>query len=617
MIAYNETLDTFRSHIQNNVIVSKIQEKLGFKASDSLERSFRNSLGEMYKVLNASSIPGDAQIGIEYKIPITTKRIDFIITGSDGSNNHVVIVELKQWDKVSKTDMSNVIDLGGQPHTHPSWQAYSYAAILEHFNDAIERNDITVTPLAFLHNYKMKYLDQIISPIYEDAIKLAPVFIEDDYDKLRKFIEKYIKYPSKKNLLFEIENGKIKPSKMLVDAIGNMLNQNPEFILIDEQKIVSEYLYQIATKGQKDDKKHVIIVEGGAGTGKSVIAIDLLGKLVTKRALTTFYVAKSSYVKENYFNKLTKGVPNYTFLRTLFKGSGNFMDSLNNEFNCLIVDEAHRLTEKTKRGNIYYGVNQIMEIMRAAKVSIFFIDPKQSIDIKDFGTIAEITKWANQFNAEIHQGDTLKLKSQFRCNGSDEYMAWVDSLLYNGTYQKSSTKVDYDIQIFDDINEMKKAIQDKNTNNKARIISGDVFPWISRKDKQLIDIHLDGFSAQWNKTKAFATDPKSIDEVGCIHTTQGMEFEYIGLIVADDLIYRNNKVETDYTKHPQSANEFRRPYQKRIKSEDVYIIDQLIRNTYRVLLSRGQKGCYIYCMDKKLKSFLESELINLNISNQP
>ena len=96
-----------------------------------------------------------------------------------------------------------------------------------------------------------------------------------------------------------------------------------------------------------------------------------------------------------------------------------------------------------------------------------------------------------------------------------------------------------------------------------------------------------------------------------------MEFEYIGLIVADDLIYRNNKVETDYTKHPQSANEFRRPYQKRIKSEDVYIIDQLIRNTYRVLLSRGQKGCYIYCMDKKLKSFLESELINLNISNQP
>lgn len=611
MIAYNETLDTFKSHIENNIIVSKIQEKLGFKTSDSLERSFRNSLGEMYKVLNASLIPGDVQIGIEYKIPITTKRIDFIITGSDGSNNHVVIVELKQWDKVTKTDMSNIIDLGGQPHTHPSWQAYSYAAILEHFNDAIEKNDITVTPLAFLHNYKMKYLDQIISPIYEDAIKLAPVFIEDDYVKLRKFIEKYIKYPSKKNLLFEIENGKIKPSKMLVDAIGNMLNQNPEFVLIDEQKIVSEYLYQIATKGQKDDKKHVVIVEGGAGTGKSVIAIDLLGKLVTKRALTTFYVAKSSYVKENYFNKLTKGVPNYTFLKTLFKGSGNFMDSLNNEFNCLIVDEAHRLTEKTKRGNIYYGVNQIMEIIRAAKVSIFFIDSKQSIDIKDIGSIEEIKKWAHHFNAELHIGDTLKLKSQFRCNGSDEYMAWVDSILYNEPYEKSATKIDYDIQIFDDINDMKKAIEEKNEHNKARIISGDVFPWISRKDKQLIDIHLDGFSAQWNKTKAFATDPKSIDEVGCIHTTQGMEFEYVGLILADDLIYRDGRVLTDYTKHPQSANEFRRPYQKRIKNEDKDIIDQLIRNTYRVLLSRGQKGCYIYCKDNQLKSYLKTRFLEV------
>jgi DUF2075 family protein len=99
-------------------------------------------------------------------------------------------------------------------------------------------------------------------------------------------------------------------------------------------------------------------------------------------------------------------------------------------------------------------------------------------------------------------------------------------------------------------------------------IPGDVFPWISRADKSAIDIHIDDFHAQWNKTKAFATDPKAIDEVGCIHTTQGMEFEYVGLIIGDDLIYSNGKIVTDYRKHPESANEFKRPHQKRIKNED-------------------------------------------------
>lgn len=613
MIAYNETLSTFKSHIENNLIVEKINEKLGFKASETLVRSFKNSLGEIYKVLSSSNVPNDVQVGIEYKIPITTKRIDFIIAGSDGSKNNIVIVELKQWDKVMKTDMPNTIDLGGQPHTHPSWQAYSYSAILNHFNEAIEKNDIDIKPLAFLHNYKVEFLDELTSPIYEDAIKLAPVFIENDYVKLRNFIETYIKYSSKKNLLFEIEHGKIKPTKMLVDALGNMLNQNQEFILIDEQKIVSERLYNIAVKAQKDARKHVVIVEGGAGTGKSVIAIDLLGKLITKKAFTTFYVAKSSYVKENYFNKLTKNVPNYAFLKTLFKGSGSFIDSVSNEFNCLIVDEAHRLTARTKRSFMYYGENQIKEIINAAKVSVFFIDSKQSIDIKDFGTIEEIKKWAQDYQAEVHHDDFLKLKSQFRCNGSDEYLAWVDSIVYNEKYESSNTKIEYDIKVFDDILDLKHTISEKNTHNKARLISGDVFPWISMKDKSQIDIILGDFQAQWNKTKAFATDPKAVDEVGCIHTTQGMEFEYVGIIIGNDFIYKDGKIQTDYTKHPDSANEFKRPHQRKINPEDSMLIDTLIRNTYRVLLSRGQKGCYIYCMDHELNKYMKKRIHDLNL----
>lgn len=612
MIAYNETLQTFNSHIENNVIAEQIISKMGQKVNASQKRAFDNSLRAMYVVLKTANISEDVRVGIEYKIPITTRRIDFIISGSDGDKDNLVIVELKQWEKIEKTDTANIVMLGNREYVHPSWQAYSYAATIEHFNSAVEKENINIQSLAFLHNYKQAYLDDLTDDIYEDSIKLSPVFIESDYAKLRTFIEKYIKVPSKKDLLYEIENGKIKPTKLLVDAVGKMLNNNEEFTLIDEQKIVSEKLYKITTQNQKSKEKHVVIVEGGAGTGKSVIAIDLLGKLITKKAYTAFYVAKSSYIKENYFKKLTRDISNYSFLKTLFKGSGNFIDSVNNEFNCLIVDEAHRLTEKTKISWFYKGENQVKEIINAAKVSIFFIDSKQSIDIKDYGSIKEIKKWANHFGAMIHHDDSFKLHSQFRCNGSDEYLSWVDSIVYNEPYYRSNQKIDYDIKIFDDIMDLKNAIVEKNINNRARMISGDVFPWISRTEKNEIDIHIDNFHAQWNRTKSFATDKKSIDEVGCIHTTQGMEFEYIGLIIGDDFLYRDHKVITDYTKHPDGANEFKRPHKRKVDPNDEPIIDQLIRNTYRVLFTRGQKGCYIYCMDKELSEYIKRRINDIH-----
>ena len=614
MIAYNESLKNFKEHISNNCIVEEVISKLGINLGQSERRAIRNSTGEMYKVLNQSNFSDDIRIGIEYKIPITTKRIDFIISGSDGINDNFIIIELKQWDKVTKTDMPYVINLGSQEHVHPSWQAYSYAATITHFNEAVEKQGINISPAAFLHNYKIEYLDQITDSIYNEALNLAPVFIESDYKKLRLFIEKYVKYPSKKDLLYEIENGKIKPSKMLVDALAKMLNNNQEFVLLDEQKVVMENLYKIVTKSSKLENKKVIIVEGGAGTGKSVIAIDLLSKLISNKAMTAFYVAKSSYVKDNYVKQLTKDIPKFRFLRTLFKGSGSFIDSPTNEFECLIVDEAHRLTEKTKRSWFYYGENQIKEIINAAKVSIFFIDPKQSIDIKDFGTIQEIKKWANSFGADIYHN--FKLKSQFRCNGSDEYLSWIESILYNEEFESFGKQIEYEIKVFDDILEMKNAILSKNINNKSRIISGDVFPWISRKDKSLIDINLGDFHAQWNRTTTFATDISSINEVGCIHTTQGMEFEYVGLIIGNDLLYRNNQIITDYTKHPDGANEFKRPHQRKINPQDKELIDQLIRNTYRVLLSRGQLGCYIYCLDKALANYLKQEIKKLNIERE-
>jgi uncharacterized protein len=484
MITYKEKLGVFREDLNNNRIVDKIKFLLKINVSESESKNIKNSLSEVAKILD-HRFSSSLDVGIEYTIPLTAKkRIDFLINGTDDNGQeNLIIIELKSWDKVIKTDYPSVIYLSNnEERAHPSWQAYSYSSIINHFNEAIETYKIKLIPLAFLHEYKPEHINQIKDPIYNDIIKLAPVFINTEYEELRLFISKYIKKPSQLNILYEIDNGKIKPSKMLIESISNMLNGNETYILLDEQKVIHEKLFKLANKATNnmDNDKHVIIVEGGAGTGKSLIAINLLSKLLD-RGKTSFYVSKSSYLRESYFKSLIKGQYDKEFLKTLFKSSGDFINSLSNELNVLIVDESHRLTARTKRSYLYYGENQVKEIINAAKVSIFFIDEKQQIDIKDIGTIEEIKKWAKFYNAKIHHDDSFKLKSQFRCKGSNEYIDFLDHIIYCS--EAPSGKFDFEIKVFDDMLDLKNAIIEKNKFKPSRIISGDVFPWISRDRK--------------------------------------------------------------------------------------------------------------------------------------
>lgn len=609
MIAYRKTLGQFYHDVRTNRIEDEIVTAMGRNVSESERRSFSCSLPRIKDVLELCNLPEDVEVALEYRIPLTDRRVDFMIAGSDEhGTDHIIICELKQWDRVEHTDMPDVVMVGKQPRVHPSWQAYSYGSTLSNFNEYVEKGCVDIETCSFLHNYLPEYVDELRNPIYADGISKAEPFIKNQFENLARFISKYIKARSRNDVLFELEKGHIRPSKMLADSLANIMNGNCEYELLDEQRIVFSFLEKIIRKAtsSSDYDKHVIIVRGGAGTGKSLIAIQLMASLISEGRKKAFYVAKSSYVKENYFNKLTRGVPNYQYLRTLFKGSGSFIDGINNEFDVLIVDEAHRLMERTKQSWFYKGENQIREIIHASKVSVFFIDETQNIDIKDYGTVENITDAAVLENAIIHNGDEFVLRSQFRCNGSDEYIAWLEAILYNREYNPSGDMVDYDIRVCDDICSMRDEIReiDVRSTVPSRMLSGDVFEWKSMKDKNAFDIEIGDFKAQWNRTKRFATDPLSIDEVGCIHTSQGMEFEYVGLIIGNDLLYRDGKVVTDYTAHPKGAGEFKRPNKRSIDPNDAEIIDKLIRNTYKVLFTRGQKGCLIYVMDEPLREYL-------------
>lgn len=352
--------------------------------------------------------------------------------------------------------------------------------------------------------------------------------------------------------------------------------------------------------------------KGGPGTGKSVLAINLLVKL-TNENMVCSYVTKNAAPRNVYATKLS-GDFRKTRINNLFKGSGSFVESSENEFDVLIIDEAHRLNAKSGMFQ-NLGENQIKEIIKASKFSIFFIDESQRVTLKDIGSVEEIQKYIGQANAE---SEVMELESQFRCNGSNGYIAWLDDVLdIRKTANNEGFDLDYDIKICDNPNEVRDMIFEKNKiNNKARLLAGYCWNWIKdgKNKSDVFDITIPeyNFAMSWNlgNSQTWAIDPNSVNEVGCIHTCQGLEFDYVGVIIGNDLRYEDNKIITDVTKRAKTDQSIKGIYKMYKQDFDraEKIADEIIKNTYRTLMTRGQKGCYIYCTDKKLSDYLKKRL---------
>ncbi len=620
MIVYGGLKSDFLSSCENDSIAIEIEEKilskLGRRTPKAEFRSWENSLNYMYKVLNDNDIPSDAGIAIEFNIPQTSKRVDFMISGYDENNSAgMVIVELKQWEtlkEITGTDALVETYVGGSNHkvVHPSYQAWSYAQLISDYNQSVQDYTVNLYPCACLHNYIRHDSDPIDAKQYTDYLEEAPAFTKGQLGELRAFIKKSIQKGDQKELLYLIDHGKIRPSKSLQDAIGSMLKGNREFIMIDEQKVAYEEIMHLSLQSQQDFKKRTIIVSGGPGTGKSVIAVNLLAALTQKDQLVQ-YVSKNSAPRQVYLKKL-KGLIKKSSVDNMFKGSGIYTEAGCNVAHTLLVDESHRLNEKS--GMFHnMGENQIKEIIHAAYCSVFFIDESQRVTMDDIGSIAEIEKWARQEGSELHY---LELASQFRCNGSDGYLAWLDDVLeIRETANYDMEGIDYDIRVFDSPKEMREYVVEKNRSaNRARILAGYCWNWIKegQNDTNCHDIKIGDFEMSWNlgNGEPFAVSDTSINEVGCIHTSQGLEFDYVGVIIGDDLRYENGHVITDYSRRARTDQSMKgiKKLSKESPEEANARADEIIKNTYRTLMTRGMKGCYIYCTDKGMSQYLKSRL---------
>ena len=623
MIIYQGVKTSFIDSVERDTIAPQIDavvfQKTKRHVSPNEYRSWENSMQYMYKVLSDAEIPSDAGIAIEYNIPQTSKRVDFMISGyDDKQNGSVVIVELKQWDSIRAVDgkdglVETYTGGGIRQVVHPSYQAWSYATLIRDYNETVWNNGIELFPCAYLHNYQRVKNDPLDAEQYKEYLEDAPAFSRGEVFKIRAFIKKSIVTGDNMDLIYRIDSGKIRPSKSLQDAICGMVKCNREFTMIDDQKVVYEHILSESRNSVDDNHKRVVIVEGGPGTGKTVIAINLLAQLTRENQFCQ-YVSKNSAPRNVYAKKL-KGSMRKSSIDNMFKGSGIYVDAPESVVDTIIVDEAHRLNSKS--GMFHnLGENQIKEIIAAAKCSVFFIDESQRITLNDIGSIAEIERWAEYWEADVSR---LQLHSQFRCNGSDGYLAWLDdSLEIRSTANYDLSGTDYDFRVIDSPTELYEMIVEKNKfANKSRLLAGYCWDWIStgKNDTTVHDIVIGDFEMSWNlgNSSTWAIDEKSVNEIGCIHTSQGLEFDYVGVIIGEDLRYENGHVITDFTKRAstdQSLKGIKKKYSEN-PLEAYKLADEIIRNTYRTLMTRGMKGCYIFCVDKGLQEYFKERIENV------
>ena len=620
MIVYEDSKRCFVEDIKSNCIADKITAKIrerGINAGHEREYiSWQNSLQFMRNIVDDNDIDDEVRIAIEYNIPLTSKRVDFIICGADANNNdNVVVVELKQWQKaeVVADDMhycvKTFVGRNNRIVCHPSYQAYSYACFIRNYSQKVLDDGINLIPCAYLHNYDPDFKQTLSNSIYKEWVSEAPFFIRNETEQFSAFVKKYVtRRSSNGDLLYKIDHGRLKPTKTLQDSLASMVKGNKEFMLLDEQAVCYDMCLKTMAKCKEDGKKRTIVIQGGPGTGKSVLAVNLLMEFINK-SLNTCYATKNSAPREAFLSLLTHSdAKKQVNIRQLFRSPFGLSNVPDNTYDCLIVDEAHRLVKKMYGD--WNGENQVKECISASLLSIFLLDEDQAVTVNDIGSIAEISKWCRELNSTLKMPAEAKLVSQFRCNGSDAYIQFIDDILQR-TEESVTVDLDelnFDFRIFDRAIELREALREKNAiNNKSRMVAGYCYDWNVKHGRGDYDIMLpDGFKAKWNleKDKIWAINPNSFEEVGCIHTAQGLEFDYVGVLIGKDLKYdsTSGRIITDkqaISKDDKSSGI------RSCKNES--IVRKLILNTYKTLLTRGQKGCYVYCEDKSLAEYIKKK----------
>ena len=647
-VVYNESQNQFIQDVDSYAFLGKMMAKandLDLKVSSSEQVSWINNAPKIKELLQESGIK-DSYVTFEYLVPYRNSRIDCMIYGSDASDyGNVVHIELKQWSNNSvkpdnvdanfhvKEDGIDDEDENYKVHAltggsyelkpHPSQQVRGYDNYLTGFIEVLSTKEIGIKGMAYCYNYyrhppRKNTPTVLYDDKYQNLLKEYRTYSKDELREIANEIKEKLCHGNGFSVFNKMMTSSIRNSKKLLEAASKMVEEgNYEYFSLIDEQITAKNSIMDAIRKMERKKKSVIIVKGGPGTGKTVIALSILAELASdkNKQYNIHYATKSKPLLEGVRHQLKPDA------RPLFSNVLQFIPANfnSNDLDVLLVDEAHRITlspnhQYTKPEN-RTNMTMVDTLINCAKVTVFFIDDKQAIRSQEIGSTAMIRNAASNFGASIYE---TELYSQFRCNGSDNYLNWLDQIMYNKQITSHFKSEEFDFKIFDNPQDLYDAIKEQNDKDgqTARLCAGFCWPWSDKTDENgdlLKEVKIGSFAMPWEtkdtikpRPKGYvqwyewAYKPEGIKQVGCIYTAQGFEFDYIGVIVGKDLRY-DKETGVLYTDITATKD----PTLKRSKEG----FDDYVRNIYRVLMSRGMKGCYVYFCDNDVAEYFQQMML--------
>lgn len=646
-VIYNESQQQFFHDVESKNFLGKMVSKAleyDLRVSPSEQVSWANNAPKVKELLEVSGV-NDSYVTFEYLVPYRKSRIDCMIYGSDASNyGNVIHIELKQWSnqtvKPDEVDANfhvkdgvdeeeedyNVVALTGGSYKiepHPSQQVRGYDNYLTGFIEVLSTKEIGIKGMAYCYNYsrypKRKSTPTVLYDTRYDALQREyRTYSKDELKEIAAEIKEKLCNGNGFSIFNKMMHSKIGSSKKLLEAASKMVEEgNYNYFALIEEQITAKNSIMNAIRKMEQHEKSVIIVKGGPGTGKTVIALSILAELAAskKKQYNLHYATKSKPLLEGVRHQLKPAA------RPLFSNVLQFIPANfnKNDLDVLLVDEAHRITvspnHQYTKPEKRTDMTMVDTLINCAKVTVFFIDDKQAIRSQEIGSSSMIREAAEKFHADIHE---TELYSQFRCNGSDNYLDWLDQIMYNKEIKSHFTDTEYDFRIFDDPQKLYEAIkqQDEMKGQSARLCAGFCWPWSNETDENgdlKKEVQIGSFAMPWETKETIKPRPKGyvqwyewaykpagIKQVGCIYTAQGFEFDYIGVIVGNDL-----KFDTSAGNLCTNMSASKDPMLRRSKEG----FDDYVRNIYRVLMSRGMKGCYVYFCDPNVAAYFQQMML--------
>ncbi len=558
---------------------------------------------------------GQVEVLLEHRLPLSSRRVDAILAGQHpvtGSASYVV-VELKQWSGADLFEEDpRLVLLDGyrhHPRLHPVEQVRRYCEYLRDFVPALAAEGDAVAGAAYLHNATEMGVASLRRMTESGDGRL---FTGERRAEFMAFLQSRLAPVPSAKYADDFLSSRAAPSRQLLAVAAAEVREREQFVLLDEQQLAFNVVLHATEAARAGDAKSVVIVSGGPGSGKSVIALSLLGELA-RQGRTVVHATGSRSFTQTLRKVAGRGS---TRTQALFKYFNSFVHADRNGLEVLILDEAHRIRETSMSRytprQMRSDRRQIDELIGAARVPVFLLDEHQVVRPGEMGTVGEIEDYARGHGLAIQKID---LNAQFRCGGSELYMKWVTRLLglEPGGPDAWAGDPAFELRIADSPHEVEHLLRSKlDEGYGARIAAGFCWPWSDpRQDGSLVaDVVIGDWARPWNlrgdraiggapPSALWATDPAGFGQVGCIYTAQGFEYDWNGVILGPDLVWRDGgwMLIRDANKDPDLRS--------RTKVSD-HEFGRLIRNVYKVLLTRGMIGTVIYSVDAETSAMLRS-----------